>query len=338
MTKSSNTLIPIILCGGAGSRLWPLSQPERPKSFISLDGTLTLYQETLNRLSGLNAQPPIILCHEAHRFIAAENSQALGIAPRKIILEPDSRNTAPYLLVMPSDHFIEDGREFVKSVAIALQAATQGKIVTLGVKPTFPHTGYGYIKYKMGSHSDAHDILHFKEKPDLETALTYLLSEDYLWNSGIICVKASVIIGELERTHPEIVESVRAAVSKGIEDDDFFRLNASAFATCPAISIDYAIMEHTKNGAVVILNSVWNDIGSWDAVWQVSPKDKDGNSSQGSVATHDCRNNYIIAKDKTIAVMGMEDIVVIETEDAILIANKKQSQNIKTLVDKIRLR
>lgn len=346
-------MIPVILSGGSGTRLWPLSRTEHPKQFISLHNDATLFQKTLLRLAKLEVSSPIVVCNEDHRFIVAENSREIGVSPDQIILEPFGRNTAPaiviaalcaiekhgndcVLLVLPADHSIENEDAFARAAASAHQAALDGWIVTFGIKPTEANTGYGYIETGRPLRDDIAEIASFKEKPNLETAKSYISSDKYLWNSGMFAFKASVLIQEIEKTNPDVLITAKSALAKSKKDLDFLRLDKEEFAKCPNISIDYAVMEHTKKGVSVMLDAGWSDVGAWDAVWKVSEKDAMGNVHHGDVMLFDTKDSYINAGHKLVTVLGLENILVLDTQDALLVADMNQAQNVKKIVDFIK--
>ncbi len=344
-------MYPIILSGGSGSRLWPLSRPLYPKQFLRLHSDKTLFQETVLRLDGLDLFPPTVICNEEHRFIVAENMRIIGREYNDIILEPVGRNTAPaittaaimaleqdenaLLLVLSADHVIEDSKVFAKVVKQAQALARQGDLVTFGVTPVEPHTGYGYIEKGNIIDEGAYGIADFKEKPDLKTAQSFVDSGNYLWNSGMFCFKASAYLKELEKNSPDIITHVKAAIEKSKDDLDFTRLDKGEFEKCEDISIDYAVMEKTDKGAVVTLDSKWSDVGSWDAVWQVSKKDVDGNVCIGDViakSTKDC----LIRANKLVCTIGLENMIVVDTQDALLVADKKYDQDVKSIVEDLK--
>ncbi len=344
-------MIPVILSGGSGTRLWPLSRKMYPKQFIELLSEHTLFQETLLRLKRLPIKDPIVVCNEEHRFIVAENLQNIKGQASSIILEPAGRNTAPaiaaaahaameadkdaILLVLPADHTIDNIEELEKSVLKANKLAQDGYIVTFGIKPKTAHTGYGYIEKGAVIEGDAYKISAFKEKPEQKQAEDYLKSGDMLWNSGMFCFKASVFLEELKKQNPDIVKHTKESVAKAVKDLDFLRLDKEAFEKCDSISIDYAVMEHTALGAIMALNVEWNDIGSWDSLWGSLEKDENGNSIQGDVYAEDSKNNLIIGGKRLISTLGVDNLVIIDTQDAILVADKSKSQDIKKIVDKL---
>tara|TARA_R110002095_G_scaffold154534_3_gene134291 strand:+ start:965 stop:2368 length:1404 start_codon:yes stop_codon:yes gene_type:complete len=343
---------PIILSGGSGTRLWPLSRPLYPKQFLALHSDKTLFQDTVLRLSTLGLQKPTIVCNEEHRFIVAENMRTIEHTPQDIILEPVGRNTAPaiaaaaisalkhddnaVLLVLPADHVIEDVKAFSAAVKLAGDLADKGHLVTFGIKPTEAHTGYGYIESGDQIMDGAYKLVAFKEKPDLKTAEDFLKSGKYLWNSGMFCFKATTYLEALEKHHPDIVTYVRSAIDNSQEDLDFIRLDAKEFEKCTDISIDYAVMENTNQGAMVALDAQWSDVGSWDAVWKISEKDADNNVCQGDVITQNTKNSFIHAQDKLVCTLGLENVIVIDTQDALLVADKNNVQDIKDIVSKLK--
>lgn len=349
-------MIPVILSGGSGSRLWPLSRRNRPKQFIAVTGDKSPFQSTVSRANTLDdVSSCIYLCNEAHRFTVAEQLDLSGSTNHRILLEPVARNTAmavaiaalyaameladddPELLVMPSDHLISDEVAFKEAVNKARTISNTGALVCLGVTPGQANTGYGYIK-RGALHSSDHDAYHvdkFVEKPDLETASEYVSSQEYYWNSGILLFRASRMIAELEKYAPAILEAAKAAIRASTSDLDFTRLSEAAFKSCPSVSIDYAVMEHTSNAAIVPLDAGWNDIGSWDSIWDVSNKDSSGNVSRGNVCLHDTRNCLVVSDKRLVSLVGVRDLVVIETRDSILVADRKDSQSVKNLVEQL---
>ncbi len=346
-------MIPIILSGGSGGRLWPLSRPLYPKQFLALHSDKTLFQETVYRLKQLGLEDPIVVCNEEHRFIVAENMQNIGYKAQDIVLEPIGRNTAPaiaaaaliamqkgqdpLLMVLPADHIIEDMKALAQATKTAQEMAEQGYMVTFGITPTEPHTGYGYIEIGQALESEAHEIAAFKEKPDLQTAEGFVQSGKYLWNSGMFCFKASRYLSEIEAHQPDLLAHVKEAVKNARYDLDFIRLPQDEFEKCADISIDYAVMEHTQKGCVVALDAQWNDIGSWDAVWAVSPKDSDENVCQGDVIVRDSHNNFIHSQDKLVTVLGVDNLIVVDTQDALLVADKTKVQDVKLIVDQLKV-
>ncbi len=344
-----SSIQPVILSGGSGTRLWPLSREAYPKQFLPLAGALTMLQATWQRVAPIAARGPLIIANEAHRFVAAEQLQQAGAVPQAIILEPMGRNTAPaiavaaleatrdgadaLLLVLPSDHVIGDEAAFRAAVATAAEAADAGKLVTFGIVPTGPETGYGYIK--AGPGEDARPVERFVEKPDLATATDYVASGEYFWNSGMFLFKASRYLEELARFNPVMLEGCRVAWAGARRDADFTRLDSEAFSAVPSDSIDYAVMEKTTDAVVVALDAGWNDVGSWTALRDVSQQDGDGNAHQGDVIAIDCRNTYAYS-ERLVALVGLDDVVVVETDDAVLVGKGDRMQEIKSVVSRLK--
>jgi mannose-1-phosphate guanylyltransferase/mannose-1-phosphate guanylyltransferase/mannose-6-phosphate isomerase len=347
-------IIPVILAGGSGTRLWPLSRKLYPKQLLPLLGEHTLVQNTLRRLDGLDGVgDPLIICNEEHRFIIAEQMRALGVTPAAIVLEPVGRNTAPavavaamqamsldpeaLLLVLPADHLIDDTPRFHEAVREALRQAAQGSLVTFGIVPTAPETGYGYIRRGQALDAGlARSIDRFVEKPDLPTAQGYLASGEYFWNSGMFVFAAASVLEEMRRHAPAIVLASQAALDGSARDLDFLRLDHDAFAACPEDSIDYAVMEQTDKGVVVPLACGWNDLGSWDALWQAGEKDENGNVARGDVVLCDVRDSFVHAETRLVAAVGLENHIVVETADAVLISPRDRVQEVKKIVDRLK--
>lgn len=348
-------ITPVILCGGSGTRLWPLSRSTYPKQFLRLTGEHTMLQETLRRLSGLaDVAPPIVICNQEHRFLVAEQLRAIGITPKLLLLEPAGRNTAPAvaaaavalakdgpdeaMLVLPSDHAIQDTEAFHRAIRTAAAAAAKGRLATFGIIPNAPETGYGYIRRAeiLPDLASTYAISRFVEKPDLETARGFLETGDYFWNSGMFLMKASTYLTELAAFQPAILDAVRKALDASRMDMDFCRLDDKAFAASPSISIDYAVMEKTKLGAVVPVEMGWNDVGSWDALWDLHEKTAAGNVLQGDVLASDVSNTFIKAENRMVAAVGVDDLVIVETADAVLVSSRKSSQDVKLLVDRLK--
>lgn len=346
---------PVIMAGGTGSRLWPLSRQLNPKQFLKLtDGPLSMLQSTVARLDGLNADNPLLICNEEHRFLAAEQMRQSGHEETRIILEPCGRNTAPaialaalqlcnssgtdnpLMLVLAADHRIKDVEAFQQGVIRAIPLAEQGKLVTFGIVPHHPETGYGYIHRGTDLAEGCFTVDRFVEKPDLETAKAYLNSGEYFWNSGMFLFGARDYLDELATHRPDILSACKAAISDASEDLHFTRVNADLFAECPSDSVDYAVMEKTDKAAVVALDAGWSDIGSWSALWDVSEKDKQGNSLTGDVITHDTTNTLVRADSRLVATVGVDNLVIIETKDALLVAHKDRVQDVKTVVEQIK--
>ncbi|MFT3807395.1 mannose-1-phosphate guanylyltransferase/mannose-6-phosphate isomerase [Arenimonas sp.] len=347
------TLVPVLLSGGSGTRLWPLSREAYPKQFIPLIGEYSLLQQTALRLRGLpGADTPLVVANEEHRFVVAEQLRQVGANPAAILLEPMGRNTAPaiavaalqamaagedpVLLVLPSDHVIRDEAGFRAAVLAALPAAGQGALITFGIVPTAPETGYGYIKAAPAAGQDVRAVERFVEKPDLATAEAYLASGEYFWNSGMFAFRASRYLEELGKTHPAMVERAREALARGKRDSDFLRLDRESFAACPSDSIDYAVMEKTQAARVLPIDVGWNDVGSWSALWEVAEQDGDGNAHRGDVLAQDCRNTLALGDKRLVALLGLEDVVVVDTDDAVLVAHKDRVQQVKDIVSRLK--
>jgi len=350
-------MIPVILSGGSGTRMWPYSRSMYPKQFLPLVGDDTMLQATLQRLSNVDAiTAPIVVCNDEHRFMVAEQLRAIASKSLAILLEPIGRNTAPaialaalqalkktdeepVLLVLPADHVIEDLSAFHQALSIAEKAAEMGKLVTFGIVPSYAETGYGYIHAK--GKGEARTVDEFLEKPDIDTAQQYIESGEYFWNSGMFVFKASRYIEELEQTSPEMIEVCRAALESGVDDLDFTRVDKAIFESCPSDSIDYALMEplcasNSDEVVMVPLDAKWNDVGSWSSLWDVSAKDENGNSIRGDVLTHDTKNCFLQGEGKLIATVGLEDSVVVQTDDAVLVAAKNKVQNVKKIVQQLK--
>ncbi len=345
-------ITPVILSGGAGTRLWPLSRELFPKQFLPLAGSHTMIQDTLLRLSGLTeVNAPVIICNEDHRFLVAEQMRQIDCKPSAIILEPVGRNTAPavavaainqekgdeVMLVLPADHVIKNLVAFHAAIRKGLKEAEAGRLVTFGIVPTMPETGYGYIRAgKAAKGSEALPIDAFVEKPDLATAQKYLKAGNYFWNSGMFMFKPSVLLAEIKKHSPKIAPACIKALKNGNSDTDFVRLEKEAFSSSPSISIDYAVMEKTERGSMIPLDAGWNDVGSWAALADVNPADASGNVVTGDVMTQKVKNSCIIASNRLVAAVGIEDHVIVETADAVLVAHKSQVQDVKAIVDQLR--
>ncbi len=339
-------MIPVILSGGSGTRLWPLSREAYPKQFLPLVDDDSMLQATWRRVAPLASAAPLVVANEEHRFMVAEQLRQVGCTPAAILLEPVGRNTAPaiavaalqatargddpLLLVLPSDHVITDADAFRQAVQMAATAAGEGKLVTFGIVPSGPETGYGYIRAASGQGVRA--VAQFVEKPDAATATDYVASGDYFWNSGMFLFRASVYLAELERHQPAMLAACRAALDAATRDADFVRLDKTAFTACPSDSIDYAVMEKTTDAAVLPISVGWNDVGSWSALWDVAEQDGDGNAHHGDVLAQDCRNTLAWGSGRLLALLGLEDVVVVDTADAVLVAHKDRVQDVKGIV------
>jgi mannose-1-phosphate guanylyltransferase/mannose-6-phosphate isomerase len=352
-------ITPVIMAGGTGSRLWPLSRELYPKQFLTITGNESMLQQTVARLSGIEHVAPVLICNEEHRFIAAEQMRLGGYEHGGIILEPVGRNTAPaialaalqavnnaidgedpVLLVLAADHIIENEQAFKASVEKALSFAENGQLVTFGIVPTAPETGYGYIK--SGSQDgDAFSVSEFVEKPDLATAEKYLASDNYYWNSGMFLFKASRYLEELQKFAPDMLDVCKRAIAAASQDVEFIRVDKAIFATCPDDSVDYAVMEPlcaqgSSSVMMVPMDAGWSDVGSFSALWEVSAKDENKNLIKGDVITVDSTNNYIYAENKLVTTVGVDNLVIVETKDAILVASKDKVQDVKEIVNQLK--
>lgn len=352
-------IVPVILAGGSGTRLWPLSRQSYPKQFLYLvDQQFTMLQLTLKRLENLSQQvlPPIIVCNEDHRFIVAEQLRQIDITHASIILEPFAKNTAPAitlaalqaqelypeqnvsLLVLSADHYIADISAFQHSILLAEQQAQLEKMVVFGVKPTEPHTGYGYIQLgEQIKEKSTYKLDKFVEKPDLQTAEYYISSQNYLWNSGMFMFQTQLFLQELKLHQADIYQCCINAWQHKTTDLDFIRIGSQKFQQCPENSIDYAIMENTAQGVVVCLDVGWNDLGSWSSLWQSNQKDENQNVIFGDVLAEQSQRNYIYSSSRLVTVLGVEDLIVVETKDAVLIAHQDKSQEIKKVVEQLKI-
>ncbi len=347
-------IFPVILSGGSGTRLWPVSRTAYPKQLQVLHRDKTLLQQTVLRLKEAEAVlPPIVICNTEQRFLVAEQVHAVGLEPESIILEPVARSTAPaiavaalsakqpeetVLVVMPADHYIANTNAFQQAIQKAARLAMSGKLMTLGIKPTSAHTGFGYIEQgaPLSEDADAYTVTQFKEKPDAETAAAYVKAGRYHWNSGIFIFRADQYLAEVARLQPAMLEACKEAFTKSQTDLDFLRLDDEAFARSPNISVDYAIMEHAQNVGVLPVSFDWSDIGGWPALWQIGEKDENGNVILGDVVTKNTTNSYIRSDNRLVSVIGLEDIVVVDTPDALLVASKKQVDDVKDIVATIK--
>ncbi|MBS1145563.1 MAG: mannose-phosphate guanylyltransferase/mannose-6-phosphate isomerase [Proteobacteria bacterium] len=354
-------ILPVVLSGGSGTRLWPLSREKYPKQLLPLVGEQSMLQATVSRLEGLaDMAAPLLVCNEEHRFVVAEQVRMLGLQGA-VLLEPFGRNTAPalalaalwavrdgedpVLVVMPADHDIADGAAFRDAVARAVKLADTGVTVTFGITPDCPETGYGYIQrgQELKDGSGAYTLDRFVEKPDRKTAESYLDSGDYLWNSGIFVIKASVWINALGLCRPDILTACKQAMSGGKTDGDFVRVDIDAFRACPSDSIDYAVMERLTAGgeglpkaAVIPLTAGWSDVGAWDALWKVLPKCAEGNATRGDVMMENCRDTLVVSESRLVACIGVSNLVVVETDDAVLVVQHDATQDVKKIVDRLK--
>lgn len=345
-------MLPVILSGGSGTRLWPLSRSSYPKQFLPLTEADSLFQLTLKRVSDQPGfEAPLVICNDEHRFLIAEQARAMGIPLRDIVLEPAARNTAPaialaallarqsgedpLLLVLPSDHAIRKPEVFLGAVQAASAEAAKGSLVTFGIVPSHPETGYGYIRAGSSVGDGGFSVDRFVEKPDLATAREYLASGGYFWNSGMFLFKASTYLDEIARHAPQILQACEKAVAAGRRDLDFFRVDSASFEPCPSDSVDYAVMEKTERAVVFPIDAGWSDVGSWNAVWEIATQDERGNAASGDVQIEDSDSNFVHAGSRLVTLLGVSDLVVVETPDAVMVTHKSRAQDLKQLVSRL---
>ncbi|HAX7566478.1 TPA: mannose-1-phosphate guanylyltransferase/mannose-6-phosphate isomerase [Escherichia coli] len=349
-------LLPVIMAGGTGSRLWPMSRELYPKQFLRLYGQRSMLQETVVRLDGINAREPVVICNDEHRFLVAEQLRQINKFSHNIILEPVGRNTAPaialaalsaikngddpILLVLAADHIINNKPAFHAAVKIAYEHAQKDSLVTFGIVPTGPETGYGYIHrgQKIAAEENSpFKVNRFVEKPNREKAEEYISSGEYYWNSGMFMFRAKKYLAELEKYRPDILEACKLAILNAKDGDDFINVDKELFVACPDESVDYAVMEKTSDAVVVSLDADWSDVGSWSALWEVSDKDHQGNVITGDTYLHNANNCYINTDEKLVAAIGVENLVIISTKDAVLVVNKDQVQDVKKVVEHLKV-
>jgi mannose-1-phosphate guanylyltransferase len=340
------------MAGGSGSRLWPLSRDLHPKQFLKLTGNESMLQATVLRVRDLPAAAPLVICNEEHRFLAAEQLRELNVLQHNVLLEPTSRNTSaaialaaihalkdgadPLLLVLAADHVILDEAAFHASVLKAIPLAKNDRLVTFGIVTGHPETGYGYICKGRELAGGGFDVAAFIEKPNLVDAESYHAHEDFFWNSGMFLFRASVYLAELERYRPQILAACEEAMLNPQSDLDFIRVNAQAFAACPSESVDYAVMENTEQAVVMPIDAGWSDVGAFSSLWKLLPKDANGNVVRGDVLTHDSHNNLLFSENALIATVGVQDLVVIQTKDAVLVASRERVQEVKEIVAQLK--
>lgn len=352
-----NNIKAVILAGGVGTRLWPMSRSELPKQFLNLSGSSSMLQETVERLQGLDIAESIVICNEDHRFLVAEQLRQIGKLNQNIILEPAGRNTAPaialaamtalrsadkdeLLLVLAADHVITNVHAFTAAIKTATVLANQGKLVTFGVIPDKPETGYGYIRRGgsslVGPVNSAFEVAQFVEKPDFDTAQKYVSSGEYYWNSGMFLFSARRYLEELKKFRPDIMTACEEAMYVVDTDLDFIRVNEEAFLSCPEESIDYAVMEHTSDAVVIPMDAGWSDVGSWSSLWDISEKDQKGNVVRGDVINHNTIDSYIHTEAGLVATIGITDLIIVQTKDALLVADRHSVQDVKKIVEQIK--
>ena len=346
------TITPVLLCGGVGSRLWPVSRQGRPKQYLNLIGETSMLQQTLTGIESLAQTLPIVVCNEEHRFLVAEQVRQLGLTSPTIILEPEGRNTAPAialaafaasaldpeanLLVLPADHYVGKPSALIDAIEKAASASSQGKLVTFGLVPSRPETGYGYIKRGEALAADVFVLEQFVEKPDQPTAEGYIASGDYVWNSGMFMFTAAQFLASFAEFQPEMAQVCERAMEQAECDMDFIRPDAEVFATCPSDSIDYAVMELTPEGTVVSRDCDWSDIGAWSALWEAGDKDFAGNVTQGDVVLNKTQNSYVRSQSRLVTTTGVSDLVVVEPADAVMVADRHSVQDVKDIVHSLK--
>lgn len=352
-TERNHPIVPIIMCGGTGTRLWPLSREAYPKQFLAIQGERTLFQQTVMRVTGSSEfAQPIVVANEEHRFIVTEQLRAIGVADSTLLVEPMGRNTAPaaavaamhalelnadaIILIMPADHVIADNAAMLDAIRAGKPAAGAGRIVLFGIEPTSAAVGYGYIKRGDALADKVFSVAEFVEKPDQATADQYLSSQTYLWNSGIFLVGARQLLAELERHAPDVVRAGRAALAHGERDFHFLRLGASEFRDSPSISLDHAVMERTDKAAVVPVRCGWTDLGAWSALWDISERDADGNVLTGDAVSEGSHNCYLRGEGPLVAAVGVDDLIVIATDDVVLVTRRDRDQDVKLLVERLK--
>ncbi len=354
ISNKKRTIYPIILAGGSGTRLWPLSRSLYPKQLLPLSSERSMLQETVLRVTGEGFAAPMVICNEEHRFLVAEQLRGIDVKPSAIVLEPMGRNTAPaaavaalllagedadaVMLLLPSDHVIRQVPKFHSALKIGVLAAGKGALVAFGAPATSPETGYGYIRRggAIKGHEGCYKIDRFVEKPDAETARKYAETGDYDWNSGIFMLPAAGYLEELERLNPGLLASCRQSVSAAAKDQDFLRLDRDAFTGIESISIDYAVMEHTKKAEIVPVEMGWNDVGSWSALWDLGKKDEQGNVVSGDAILHETRNSYIRADGNLVAAIGVKDIVIVAVDDAVMVATRDNAKDVTEIVNHLK--
>ncbi|MBK5944770.1 mannose-1-phosphate guanylyltransferase/mannose-6-phosphate isomerase [Halorhodospira halophila] len=357
-SSDSLTLQPVIMAGGSGTRLWPASRELYPKQFLPLLGEESMLQQTVRRLEGLRHATPLFVCNEEHRFLAAEQLRQCGLESAPLLLEPEGRNTAPaialaalhatrngddpLLFVLPADHAMEDTAAFHRAVDDAAALAAEGHLVTFGVVPTSAETGYGYIKQGAPLPAGGYAVRRFVEKPDAATAQHYVDDGGYLWNSGMFLFRASTYLAELDRFEPDVLNACRQALPQTSTDAatdtlyPFLRIDADAFCQSPGISVDYALMERTEHAAVVPLDAGWSDVGSWSALWAISEQDHEGNVARGDILTEGVQNSFMEAEDTLLTCLGVENLVIVATKDAVLVADRHRVQDVRNLVHELK--